>query len=1064
MGYFDGQDLKVDLCKKIIDAIDSQSKEGYSTISSRSAQEFTLEYEGKTHHFTPIAINSRIVRSEYFRRKGITTQLQAKNYIAEIAGTRSLLKSLRVYKPVPIEYLAENGFCKEIVDSITSRQYRGFPAILSKDRCKFSIEYNGETYVLTLGALTTRLADSEAFPEIKTQLQAKNYIYLVAGGMPSRIALKSIEGGVVQEELEDEILGEFDSLNAEHAVSLLGRDPAKLKSYLIIAHPELELDTIDEIVKASFKGLYSRISSTKEAEYMRYNVSLAMPSIITKIAGRTRDDTVYVNGKALGASHVYVAGVWNRRITVRPDGTFTASIPLRIGKSNEVRLFAIERYKQQRSEALSYSITQTGSTTEEDALIMLLTKLGSGIKAQLQKDPARFNFLVDTVEHALIKGFTIDFSAGKRNLEKLISRTDDRTVKLVLKRVMSNFEEVNRSLHEDITPGERLFFFQKYCMYAIKKRMDAGSAGVILANEPGLGKTLVGLLISKGHPTLIISPNSVVSTWVENQERFTRDYNLVNLKSPKNRGVIGHSERKAVLKALVYGGGLRGASSSIGMPALLTNIEFLRKPEDRERFELLNRALSSGSKASVYVFDEAHSLANIDTKQTEGAQKIKADFQLYMTASPFRDPVTVRRMLHNLFPNDKRFGSDNAFTKAFPRDDPAALRELNLIQREWVIRFRKQDVLIPYDRSKPLNEQKGGYIAHKEYMPTHSFTLSMGQAMSIYKMLVRWPEWAATDGMHITKDWANVADGVWQNGSLSKSHAIRQISNSPANIGIKSRVSPKHVEMKNIVNEAVSENRKVLIFCAYRHQAEEYSKMFNELNPALYIGYEQKSETDKLVLDSTGAPKLFKFDERSGYATDKNGYPVGDSNGKPMLLLDYERTTFMNAPDRKVMIATYKTGGIGVTLNAAKAVVFDDLPDTYVDQYQAEDRAHRVDTDITRTQYDVKYYKLVSRYPKEFLDKMKDVWVRRNENGSYTVVENRAEAKEEHLDTAYNAFFSQGTYDEVQERRLEMHRQMFQLINDGIADEEVLKEAQVSDPYRILRGENGNGFGFKLRK
>jgi hypothetical protein len=58
----------------------------------------------------------------------------------------------------------------------------------------------------------------------------------------------------------------------------------------------------------------------------------------------------------------------------------------------------------------------------------------------------------------------------------------------------------------------------------------------------------------------------------------------------------------------------------------------------------------------------------------------------------------------------------------------------------------------------------------------------------------------------------------------------------------------------------------------------------------------------------------------------------------------------------------------------------------------------------------------------------------------------------EDVETAYDAFFAQGTYDQVHTQNLVTQRHMFHLINDGIADSTILREDQIG-----FRGFEING-------
>ena len=198
----------------------------------------------------------------------------------------------------------------------------------------------------------------------------------------------------------------------------------------------------------------------------------------------------------------------------------------------------------------------------------------------------------------------------------------------------------------------------------------------------------------------------------------------------------------------------------------------------------------------------------------------------------------------------------------------------------------------------------------------------------------------------------------------------------------------------------------------------------------MYTGITSKQGNKR---DASGREMLFQKHEKGGWVFDAHGYPIQDPMGTPMLAMDYERLTFQNTEKRKVMIATYSAGAVGVTFTAGKAVIFDDLPRDCTEEIQAEDRIHRIDHEH-QTHHSVQYIRMVSTYPKEFLEKMKKTWVKKNNEGKYMETQNEVYAKKNKYVTAYHEFFEQGTWDQVKIKNLEAQRNMFDLLNDGIID------------------------------
>ncbi len=249
----------------------------------------------------------------------------------------------------------------------------------------------------------------------------------------------------------------------------------------------------------------------------------------------------------------------------------------------------------------------------------------------------------------------------------------------------------------------------------------------------------------------------------------------------------------------------------------------------------------------------------------------------------------------------------------------------------------------------------------------------------------------------------------------------------------------KAAAAKRAVKESLSENRPVVIFCKYNAQAKKYAEMFAQYNPAIYTGM---TSDEGVKRNERRKPIRYRKNEEGGWEFDEKGYPIEDPKGQPMLALDYERLTFQHAADRKVIIATYSAGAVGTTFTKGKTVIEDDLAEDCIEEIQMEDRTHRIDHEH-QTHHTVKYYKMISRYPKKFLAEMERRWVRRTPNGWYEEVFDRETAEEEGLSTAFETFFEQGTYDEVKIKNLQVQRHMFHLVNDGIADDNILNEGQL---------------------
>ncbi len=806
---------------------------------------------------------------------------------------------------------------------------------------------------------------------------------------------------------------QLTELKLEEAEALLGHDPAKLKFYIQLAHPELAEEEVNRIVLSSFK----RLSTRKRFEYSDFDDVLPACDVSSDIPRETNDSTLLLTGKAEEADSVIIsASRSSRRVRTAPDGTFEVRIPLALGVNNTINIYPVHHGEKKRGEMTSFSVLQTDEEDDIQHIVDLLGEMSEEVLDSIRKDRTKIEYVARQTEQVFIRKFSRNFDEGRASMEEYITKTKSPVVKKILTKVLDRFRRIDRTKYPHLRPDSPLYFFQKYCVYSIQERIRRGDAGVILANAPGLGKTRTALAALNGDPATIIAPNSVVSSWAEEAQRCLVYSDLLVLQN------IPHPERVEKLR-------------NRREQHVVTNIEFLRAKEGDPRYELL------ADEDTIVVHDEAHTLNNLSSEQSQGARRLNGKFQLFLSATPFKNPKQMRRMLHHLYPDDPRFSSDKAFSQAFPSNDPQALRTLNLLKEQYVLRFRKEDVLEEMDPSLPLDDQLYR-LPRKEHLSSDQYggcTMSEEQAQAIFELFLDWTAWCKKYGCYIPTDEIAKMDHLRQNQySFAKVHALRQIANNPEYIGQTDIQNAKTEEMKRSIDACLAEGRKVVIFCQYNAQAQKYSELLKEYSPSLYTGMTSKKG---LQTSEAGHTLRYKKDENGGWELDAYGYPILDPFGEPMLALDYERLTFQNAPDRKIMISTYSAGAVGVTFTAGKAVIFDDLPRDCVEEIQAEDRTHRIDLEH-QTHHSVKYIRMVSHYPKAFLERMKKTFVWKKGDGTYAQTTTLPEAQKHDYQTAYDLFFAQGTYDEWKLQNLTEQRRMFQLINDGIADESILHEGQ----------------------
>jgi len=243
---------------------------------------------------------------------------------------------------------------------------------------------------------------------------------------------------------------------------------------------------------------------------------------------------------------------------------------------------------------------------------------------------------------------------------------------------------------------------------------------------------------------------------------------------------------------------------------------------------------------------------------------------------------------------------------------------------------------------------------------------------------------------------------------ISLLYLIKRIQNNPFFIQRGDVASPKHEEMNRIVeHEMRNPENKALIFFRYRSELEDAMERYARYNPVGYHGKIRKNNKKEKINES-GKTDHFKVDKEGNYLIGQNGRPIptDKENGIPILALDYQLLVSEHDPKSRLILATYNTGTFGVNMPWINAVVFEDMPKSYLEEEQAGDRAVRIDP--TRTKHEVRYYWMKAKYAQKDLE-----WL------------------EKENPDLYNKKFKKGTYDEVQKKLLEWYAQAFKYVVDS---------------------------------
>ena len=827
--------------------------------------------------------------------------------------------------------------------------------------------------------------------------------------------------------LEESAKTNIEKLGLSGVVAGLHNDPKKLAYFLDIAGFNLDDKDRDRIVYVSFSGLRQKKSDPKLDRLLSSCVKVLDPVEVTSnVPGMTDQGHVTLTVSVPnGAKYLLVRGPWNRDIKVNGSKEVTFDVILTPGEENKITLLAYDEEETMRSDIKEVVIAQTGDAVDQDCLIDFLKALGEQSFEKIASDEKKSELFRKCIEESVIKYFVGDFAKGEAYVKSVIEKQKYPFVIGIFGEVLKLFREINSLKFPFIRECEQLMFFQKYCVYRISLARRGGVKSMILANEPGLGKTVTALAATHGDELLTVCPNSAVSTWIEQAAQFFDEpfyANLAGLPAQKRMLILEETNRRGVL----------------------TNIEFMRLggEEFSQRIEhtsrklgLLNRRRHPGLQRATIV-DEAHFLKN-DSQQTEGTSCLEDDFALLLTASPFRNPHSLCKVMGRIFPEDLRFKNVNAFVKAFPYDDPRALKALHLMVQPYMIRFLKSEVMPTYDSSRPAEEQVFS-LPEKRYIDPFEtglgrFTLTKSQQQAILEMFQDWEAWTSKYDHYMPSDKNAHEDGIrGSDNRLTKEHALRQIVNDPKYIG-SDELSPKHQMVMEILDKEISTGNKVLVFCRYHEQVKAYAKLLDSRG-VKYSMFTGEVTRKGYIKDGSGQRINYVTDNSDNYVLDAHGCPVvatGNQSSKPILAMDYERLAFTNNPEVKVCLATYGAGAQSVNFTVANAAIKDDLPEDYIREYQADDRIHRIDPRHVRKE--VRYYSLVSEYDEMFLKGMKSVMVPRvGSDGNPRQV------------SAYDLWFKQTTLDQVHVGNLESQRVAFELLNNGISVDPDLVEEEVA--------------------
>ncbi|TBV11258.1 DEAD/DEAH box helicase [Stutzerimonas kirkiae] len=197
-------------------------------------------------------------------------------------------------------------------------------------------------------------------------------------------------------------------------------------------------------------------------------------------------------------------------------------------------------------------------------------------------------------------------------------------------------------------------------------RLAQWGVGACLADDMGLGKTVqtLALLLQRAAlgPQLVVAPTSVTLNWQAESRRFAPTLQLRDYQRQRSLDDLG--------------------------PRDLVIVSYGLLQQDSEAFAAI--------RWSSVVLDEAQAIKNAQSKRSQAAMALQADFRLVATGTPLENHLGE---LWNLFRfiNPGLLGSQDSFAQRFANPiengDPGARRALKNLIQPFILRRLKNQVL-----------------------------------------------------------------------------------------------------------------------------------------------------------------------------------------------------------------------------------------------------------------------------------------------------------------------------------------------------------------------------------
>ncbi len=572
-------------------------------------------------------------------------------------------------------------------------------------------------------------------------------------------------------------------------------------------------------------------------------------------------------------------------------------------------------------------------------------------------------------------------------LERLIAENDNPTRAMFYNYAMTHFKKIQKITVRNIKTTLRPY--QREAIKFLRERN-----GALLADEPGMGKTVEILAATqsvRARRVLILTHPRVVSTWNEEIEKHFEDVpgHIVLGSGAKRRFANREANSKFFerLNSATY---------------IIVNYEALREKKGFEGTNPLLAYLKSEADIDTIVVDEFQNVDNPheENQQAEAARQLNARRRWIVSASPYQSKienlfVALSYIAPDIFIPEKDNGTESAvpekpenvakqafkpvtlkaFRKLVKARDEDSLRTLNALLNQYMIRRIKSQALGTADRAQPLETQRGRlpemvYVPYRDegaYQLTEDHARLMAEMINNFKgWAERYNAWARKYNKALRKSGGDPKEertevDLENLNPLSKLVWLKEAMADPEYFGLGANET-FHEKLDELIGKYVAQGKKVILFANYTRVIDSLWKRYFHRYGAVRM--------DGTVTSQEQEESRRKFNVDGLY---------------------------------RLMVANPRSGGVGINLPAADAIIYIGQPQTYVWRYQSEHRANRADPNYVKAE--VRLIDMVGQYPQAFLDQL-------------------SEKERKFLDV--------GTVAEIEYRILSRRRMEFEVVMNGV--------------------------------